>query len=144
MADSAAVQTRTAEAGRESRKSAEASARPDASGFVSAQQAHAPAALAAPSGDQDVVVTGSRVRRNELAEARASPGPCAGSVASDLTRCRPALGQGRNPFATAYRQFLGSPIDLAPVADSLLSGLLWALVLGTTAAWWFGRKDVSG
>ena len=47
-------------------------------------------------------------------------------------------------YATAFQQFLAAPTDLAPVTDSILSGLVWALVLGTAAALWFRRKDISG
>lgn len=47
-------------------------------------------------------------------------------------------------YAFAYQQFLLQPIDLRPVADALTNGLLWVLVLGPTAAWWFHRKDISG
>jgi ABC-2 type transport system permease protein len=82
-----------------------------------------------------------------------SPLAAAGGVvlASILSRILdqiPALGDLRavlpTHYGNAYRQFLASPVDLAPLANSLLSGLLWALVLGTAAAWWFSRKDVSG
>jgi ABC-2 type transport system permease protein len=70
------------------------------------------------------------------------------SILSRILDSIPDLGDLRvvlpTHYATAYREFLASPVDLAPVADSLLSGLLWALVLGTVAAWWFSRKDVSG
>ena len=81
-----------------------------------------------------------------------SPLAAAGGVvlASILSRILdqiPALGDLRvalpTHYGNAYRRFLDSPVDLAPVANSLLSGLLWALVLGTIAAWWFSRKDVS-
>ncbi|WP_375404906.1 ABC transporter permease subunit [uncultured Amnibacterium sp.] len=47
-------------------------------------------------------------------------------------------------YAFAYQQFLLQPIDLRPVADALVNGLLWVLVLGPVAAWWFHRKDISG
>ena len=81
-----------------------------------------------------------------------SPLAAAGGVvlASILSRILdqiPALGDLEVLLPTHYgnasREFLGSPVDLAPLANSLLSGLLWALVLGTAAAWWFSRKDVS-
>ena len=81
-----------------------------------------------------------------------SPLAAAGGVvlASILSRILdqiPALGDLRVVLPThyggAYREFLASPVDLAPLANSLLSGLLWALVLGTAGAWWFSRKDVS-
>jgi ABC-2 type transport system permease protein len=82
-----------------------------------------------------------------------SPLAAAGGVVLALILSRildsiPNLGDLRvvlpTHYSTAYRQFLAVPVDLAPVADSLLSGLVWAVVLGTVAAWWFGRKDVSG
>jgi ABC-2 type transport system permease protein len=70
------------------------------------------------------------------------------SILSRILDSIPALGHLRialpTHYSTAFRQFLAAPTDLAPVADSLLSGLLWALVLGTLGAWWFSRKDVSG
>ncbi len=82
-----------------------------------------------------------------------SPLAAAGGVvlASILSRILdqiPALGDLRvalpTHFSTAYRAFLEQPVDLAPVASSVLSGLIWAVVLGAVAAWWFARKDVSG
>jgi ABC-2 type transport system permease protein len=82
-----------------------------------------------------------------------SPLAAAGGVvlASILSRILdqiPALGDVRvvlpTHWSTAYRAFLETPVDLAPVADSVLSGLLWAIVLGALAAWRFSRKDVSG
>lgn len=81
-----------------------------------------------------------------------SPLAAAGGVvlASILSRILdqiPALGGLRvvlpTHFANAFQQFLGAPVDLAPVADCLLNGLIWSVVLGTAAAWWFGRKDIS-
>ncbi|AMM18939.1 hypothetical protein AX769_00780 [Frondihabitans sp. PAMC 28766] len=47
-------------------------------------------------------------------------------------------------YASAFQQFLTAPTNLAPVADSVLSGLVWAVVLGFAAAWWFSRKDIAG
>lgn len=47
-------------------------------------------------------------------------------------------------YASAFQQFLTAPTNLAPVADSVLSGLIWAVVLGSAAAWWFNRKDIAG
>ncbi len=47
-------------------------------------------------------------------------------------------------YSFAYQQFLLQPVDLRPVADALVNGLLWVLVLGPVAAWWFHRKDVGG
>ncbi len=47
-------------------------------------------------------------------------------------------------YAFAYQQLLLQPIDLRPVADGLSNGLLWVLVLGPAAAWWFHRKDITG
>jgi ABC-2 type transport system permease protein len=82
-----------------------------------------------------------------------SPLAAAGGVvlASILSRILdqiPALGHLRvvlpTHYSSAFQQFLTAPVDLAPVADSVLSGLLWAIALGTLAAWRFTRKDVSG
>ncbi|RFA22521.1 ABC transporter permease subunit [Subtercola boreus] len=70
------------------------------------------------------------------------------SILSRLLDSIPTLGDLRiilpTHYSTAFSQFLTTPTDLGPVADSVLSGLLWALVLGTLAAWWFSRKDISG
>lgn len=81
-----------------------------------------------------------------------SPLAAAGGVvlASILSRILdqiPALGGLRvvlpTHYANAFQQFLGAPVDLAPVAASLLNGLIWTVVLGTAAAWWFSRRDIS-
>ena len=70
------------------------------------------------------------------------------SILSRILDQIPALGKVRvalpTHYSTAFRGFLEAPVDLAPVADSVLSGLIWAVVLGTLAAWRFTRKDVSG
>ncbi|GAA4741597.1 hypothetical protein GCM10025783_10940 [Amnibacterium soli] len=70
------------------------------------------------------------------------------SILSRILDQIPALGKVRlllpTHFSTAFRGFLEAPVDLAPVANGLLSGLVWAVVLGTLAAWRFTRKDVSG
>lgn len=82
-----------------------------------------------------------------------SPLAAAGGVvlASILSRILdqiPALGDLRvvlpTHYSSAFQQFLTAPIDLAPVASAVLSGLIWAIALGTLAAWRFTRKDVSG
>jgi ABC-2 type transport system permease protein len=77
----------------------------------------------------------------------AAGGVVLGSILSRILDQIPDLGKLRvvlpTHYSGAYRSFLEAPIDLAPVADSLLSGLLWAIVLGTLAAWRFARKDVS-
>lgn len=46
-------------------------------------------------------------------------------------------------YAFAYQQFLLQPVDLRPVADALVNGLLWILVVGSLAVWRFLRKDVT-
>ncbi len=78
----------------------------------------------------------------------AAGGVVLASILSRILDSIPALGDLRiglpTHFAAAYRQFLTDPVDLAPVANSVLSGLIWALVLGTLAAWRFSRKDISG
>lgn len=82
-----------------------------------------------------------------------SPLAAAGGVvlASILSRILdqiPALGDLRvvlpTHYSSAFQQLLTAPVDLAPVASAVLSGLIWAIVLGTLAAWRFMRKDVSG
>ena len=69
------------------------------------------------------------------------------SILSRILDSIPALGDLRvllpTHYSTAFQQFLTAPVDLAPVADSLLSGLLWSILFGTLAAWWFARKDIS-
>jgi ABC-2 type transport system permease protein len=47
-------------------------------------------------------------------------------------------------YAFAYQQLLLQPVDLRPVADTLVNGLLWVIVLGVLAAWRFHRKDITG
>ena len=78
----------------------------------------------------------------------AAGGVVLASILSRILNSIPALGDFRvvlpTHFASAYQQFLTVPVDLATVADSVLSGLIWAVLLGTAAAWWFARKDVSG
>ncbi len=78
----------------------------------------------------------------------AAGGVVLGSILSRILDQIPALGALRvvlpTHFGGAYRAFLAQPVDLAPVASLLLNGLIWAVVLGTAAAWWFERKDVSG
>ena len=78
----------------------------------------------------------------------AAGGVVLGSILSRILDQIPALGSLRVVLpthdSTAFRAFLTTPVDLAPVADSILSGLIWAIVLGALAAWRFSRKDVSG
>jgi ABC-2 type transport system permease protein len=78
----------------------------------------------------------------------AAGGVVLASILSRILEQIPALGDLRvvlpTHYAGAYRAFLSSPVDLAPVADSVLSGLIWAIVLGTAAAWRLVRKDVTG
>jgi ABC-2 type transport system permease protein len=78
----------------------------------------------------------------------AAGGVVLGSILSRILDQIPALGSLRvllpTHESTAFRAFLTTPVDLAPVADSVLSGLIWAIVLGALAAWRFSRKDVSG
>ncbi|UFS58622.1 ABC transporter permease subunit [Subtercola endophyticus] len=78
----------------------------------------------------------------------AAGGVVLASILSRLLDSIPTLGDLRivlpTHYSTAFAQFLTAPTDLAPVADSVLSGLIWAVVLGTLAAWWFSRKDISG
>lgn len=78
----------------------------------------------------------------------AAGGVVLASILSRILDSIPDLGNWRvllpTHYGGAYRHFLESPVDLAEVAESLLSGLVWALVLGTAAAVLFSRKDVSG
>ena len=43
----------------------------------------------------------------------------------------------------AFRQFFAARIDYAPIVDSVLSALIYALVFTAVAVWWFRRKDIS-
>jgi ABC-2 type transport system permease protein len=78
----------------------------------------------------------------------AAGGVVLGSILSRILEQIPALGDLRKVlpthYSSAFRSFLQAPVDLTPVAASLLSGLIWAIVLGTVAAWRFTRKDISG
>lgn len=78
----------------------------------------------------------------------AAGGVVLGSILSRILDQIPALGDLRvvlpTHYSSAFQSFLEAPVDLAPVAASLLSGLIWSIVLGTFAAWRFTRKDVSG
>ncbi|GGF16484.1 ABC transporter permease subunit [Subtercola lobariae] len=70
------------------------------------------------------------------------------SILSRLLDSIPTLGDIRvvlpTHYSAAFDQFFMSPVDLAPVANSVLSGLVWAVVFGAVGAWWFSRKDISG
>ncbi|WP_375388773.1 ABC transporter permease subunit [uncultured Amnibacterium sp.] len=78
----------------------------------------------------------------------AAGGVVLGSILSRILDQIPDLGDLRvvlpTHYSLAYQAFFDSPVDLAPVASSVLSGLIWATVLGTLAAWRFSRKDISG
>ena len=43
----------------------------------------------------------------------------------------------------AFRQFFAARIDYGPIADSVLSALIYALVFSVAAVWWFRRKNIS-
>jgi ABC-2 type transport system permease protein len=78
----------------------------------------------------------------------AAGGVVLGSILSRILDQIPDLGDLRvilpTHYSTAFRAFLTTPVDLAPLASAILSGLIWAIVLGTLAAWRFTRKDISG
>ncbi len=43
----------------------------------------------------------------------------------------------------AFRQFFAARIDYGPIADSVLSALIYALIFTVVAVIWFRRKDIS-
>lgn len=43
----------------------------------------------------------------------------------------------------AFRQFFAGRTDFEPIANSVLSCLIYALVFGIAAAWWFRRKNIT-
>jgi len=69
------------------------------------------------------------------------------SILSSILERIPDLGIMRNYLPTwntdAFRQFFVARIDYGPVADSLLSALIYALVFTVVAVWWFRRKNIS-
>ncbi len=84
-----------------------------------------------------------------LAEAplAAAGGVVITSILSSILERIPDLGIVRNYLPTwntdAFRQFFAARIDYAPVADSVLSALIYALVFTAAAVWWFRRKNIS-
>lgn len=69
------------------------------------------------------------------------------SILSSILERIPDLGFVRNYLPTwntdAFRQFFSARIDYAPVADSVLSALIYALIFTIVAVWWFRRKNIS-
>jgi len=84
-----------------------------------------------------------------LAEAplAAAGGVVITSILSSILERIPDLGIVRNYLPTwntdAFREFFAARIDYAPVVDSALSALIYALVFTAVAVWWFRRKNIS-
>jgi ABC-2 type transport system permease protein len=84
-----------------------------------------------------------------LAEAplAAAGGVVITSILSSILERIPDLGFVRNYLPTwntdAFREFFAARIDYGPVADSVLSALIYALVFTAIAVWWFRRKNIS-
>lgn len=43
----------------------------------------------------------------------------------------------------SFRQLFAARVDFEPITDSVLSTLVYALIFGVLAVWWFGRKNIS-
>ena len=84
-----------------------------------------------------------------LAEAplAAAGGVVITSILSSILERIPDLGVVRSYLPTwntdAFRQFFVARIDYGPVADSVLSALVYALIFTAIAVWWFRRKNIS-
>lgn len=69
------------------------------------------------------------------------------SIVSSILERIPDLGNLRTYLPTwntdAFRQFFAARIDYGPVADSVLSALIYSLVFTVAAVWWFRRKNIS-
>lgn len=69
------------------------------------------------------------------------------SILSSILERIPDLGNVRNYLPTwntdAFREFFNARIDYGPIADSVLSALIYALVFTAVAVWWFRRKNIS-
>jgi ABC-2 type transport system permease protein len=69
------------------------------------------------------------------------------SIVSSILERIPDLGDVRHYLPTwntdAFRQFFAARIDYGPIADSVLSALVYALIFTTVAMWWFRRKNIS-
>ncbi|MCU1514107.1 MAG: hypothetical protein JWO10_1197 [Microbacteriaceae bacterium] len=69
------------------------------------------------------------------------------SIVSSILERIDDLGNARSYLPTyntdAFRQFFAARVDLGPVADSVLSCLIYALVFSVIAVWWFRRKNIS-
>lgn len=84
-----------------------------------------------------------------LAEAplAAAGGVVITSILSSILERIPDLGEVRHYLPTwntdAFREFFNARIDYAPIADSVLSAAIYALLFTTAAVLWFRRKDIS-
>jgi ABC-2 type transport system permease protein len=77
----------------------------------------------------------------------AAGGVVLASIVSSILERIPDLGNVRTFLPTwntdAFREFFAARIDYGPVADSVLSALIYALIFTVVAVWWFRRKNIS-
>ncbi len=69
------------------------------------------------------------------------------SIVSSILERIPDLGNVRAYLPTwntdAFRQFFAARIDYSPIADSVLSALVYTLIFTVAAVWWFRGKNIS-
>lgn len=77
----------------------------------------------------------------------AAGGVVIASILSNILGAIPDLGDIRTVLPTwndgAFQEFFAGAVDYGPIADSVLSSLVYGLVFGATATWWFLRKNIS-
>jgi ABC-2 type transport system permease protein len=77
----------------------------------------------------------------------AAAGVVVTSIVSSILERIPDLGNVRSFLPTyntdAFRQFFAARIDFGPIADSVLSALVYSLIFTVAAVWWFRRKNIS-
>lgn len=77
----------------------------------------------------------------------AAGGVVLASIVSSILERIPDLGEVRSYLPTfdtnAFQQFFSARIDFQPIGDSILSALIYALLFGAVAVWWFRRKNIS-
>lgn len=77
----------------------------------------------------------------------AAGGVVIASILSNILGAIPDLGDIRTLLPTwndgAFQEFFAGAVDYGPVADSVLSSLVYGLVFGSVATWWFLRKNIS-
>lgn len=77
----------------------------------------------------------------------AAGGVVIASILSNILGAIPDLGDIRTLLPTwndgAFQELFAGAIDYGPIADSVLSSLVYGLVFGAAATWWFLRKNIS-